>query len=433
MKKMTPRLRPLLWAAAFLLILPVSLWLTTRLQNGSRYATGIYDDYSQQLIYGRMHQMQQGQSTPGGFLGAYQGKNDAASRYLYLDNEPIAPERYQVYAHQTGLQGWTFGHLSLLLRGKAGEGELVERQLYDLNCLLFYAVTLTIGLAVAACAGPLPGLAWVAAAIFAPWVQRGMKDLYWCLWLWWLPCLAGLLLCAVTLRRKRTPVWCFLLVGLSCMVRCMCGFEFISTFLILMEIPLVYCFLQQNANRKRWFRRMVWTGVSGLGGVAAALVVWLVQSMLYFGSLSAAFRNIAVAAATRMSLTDGEIRKSATVSGVLYKYLVAEKTELLRLGNLSVTPVLLLGTSLAVLAVGALLFLLLKRWDALCWLLPWGAVWLLSLLAPISWLVLSKAHSDIHSHLVPMLWHFGFVPASCAVITAVLCRMALLVLPQKGK
>ena len=55
-----------------------------------------------------------------------------------------------------------------------------------------------------------------------------MKDLYWCLWTWLLPALAGLLLCAVTQRRGKTPWWCYLLVLAACMVRCMCGFEFIS-------------------------------------------------------------------------------------------------------------------------------------------------------------------------------------------------------------
>ena len=41
-----------------------------------------------------------------------------------------------------------------------------------------------------------------------------------------------------TRRRGKTPWWCYLLVFAACMVRCMCGFEFISTFLILCERPV---------------------------------------------------------------------------------------------------------------------------------------------------------------------------------------------------
>ena len=43
-------------------------------------------------------------------------------------------------------------------------------------------------------------------------------------------------------------------------------------------------------------------------------------------------------------------------------------------------------------------------------------VWVLNLAAPVSWMVLSKAHAYVHVHLVPMLWHFALVPVSCALL-----------------
>ena len=61
-------------------------------------------------------------------------------------------------------------------------------------------------------------------------------------WAAWaaLTLLAVLLLCRCTCARGRTPRWCWPLVSLAVLVRCMCGFEFITTFLILCEIPLCY-------------------------------------------------------------------------------------------------------------------------------------------------------------------------------------------------
>ena len=58
------------------------------------------------------------------------------------------------------------------------------------------------------------------------------------------------------------------------------------------------------------------------------------------------------------------------------------------------------------------------RRGAAAQLVPLGVVWLLSLAAPASWMVLSKAHAAIHTHLVPMLWHFAFVPVSCMLLPA---------------
>src|SRR5699024_12674872 len=102
-----------------------------------------------------------------------------------------------------------------------------------------------------------------------------MKDLYWCLWIWLLPVLAGTALCAVTLRRGRTPAWAYLLVGAACMVRCMCGFEFVSTFLILCETPLVWCWARSLATGRParvWVLRMTAAGASALAGDRKSVV-----------------------------------------------------------------------------------------------------------------------------------------------------------------
>ena len=49
--------------------------------------------------------------------------------------------------------------------------------------------------------------------------------------------------------------------------------------------------------------------------------------------------------------------------------------------------------------------------------LEW-CLWALAVLAPASWLVLSKAHSDVHSHLIPVLFQYSAVPASLALAGA---------------
>jgi len=60
----------------------------------------------------------------------------------------------------------------------------------------------------------------------------------------------------------------------------------------------------------------------------------------------------------------------------------------------------------------------------------WGTFlgWL-GLAAPASWMVLSKAHAAIHAHLVPMLWHFAFVPISCMLLPV----LAKLMIPGRKK
>ena len=290
--------------------------------------------------------------------------------------------------------------------------------------MLFYGVTLCLCLVVLHWLGWLPALAWLAAALLAPWVQRGMKDLYWCLWLWWLPALAGIALCAAARRRGRAPAWAFGLVFGACLLRCLCGFEFISTFLILCEIPLVCCWAQAlccHEAARPWVLRMVGAGFAAVGGVAAALVLWLIQGSVYYGSLSASWQNVVSAVTSRVSVSDGAVR-AVTVPQVVGKYLL-NPDPVLQIGPVGVS---VLGVLLVTAAVVILTALLLRWLDsAALWRLPpLLCAWGLSFLAPVSWMVLSKAHADIHVQLIPMLWHFAFVPVSCMLLGALVTMLA---------
>ena len=70
--------------------------------------------------------------------------------------------------------------------------------------------------------------------------------------------------------------------------------------------------------------------------------------------------------------------------------------------------------------LSAVVLAVLKSWQTLRLTAPMLCVWGLSVLAPVSWLVLSKAHSDIHSHLIPVLFQFSAVPASAAMLAVLL-------------
>lgn len=419
-------------AVTAVVVVVLAVVLTVWRHNGSTYLTGFWDNGSQTLVFGRMLQMQQNQTSPGGFMGVYtQDWSDEQNRYWYRDNIPVSPQDFQAYTHQTGLQGWAFGVLNKVLSVFEDRGEAREIILYNINSMLFYAATLLVCLAVWRAWGPLSALAWLCAVVFAPWPQRGMKDLYWCLWTWLLPALAGLLLCAVTRRRGKTPWWCYLLVFAACMVRCMCGFEFITTFLILCEIPLCYAAAKAYFVRRDphgalvWLGRTVGAGVSALGGVTAALALWFAQEWLCFGSAADAWQNMTRAVTDRVSLTDGAVR-DVNMPQVLAQYFRESTEPLLQLGPVSVTAWQLL---LFALLVGAVSVVACLRRGTAAQLVPPCIVLGLGLAAPASWMVLSKAHAAIHTHLVPMLWHFAFVPISCMLLPV----LAKLMIPGRKK
>lgn len=395
-----------------LAVLALAALLTTVRHNASAYRTGVWDTGSQTLIYGRMHQMEQGQRAPGGFLGVYtEDWSDDQNRSWFREDTPADAAQFRPYTHQSGLQGWALGGLNRLLRVFLPEGTARETALYWVNSTLFYAVQLLTALAVWQELGVLPAAFWMAAILLAPWLQRGMKDLYWVPWTWQLPLLAVLLLCRCTCARGRTPRWCWPLVSLAVLVRCMCGFEFISTFLILCEAPLVYCWA--GGDRRAWLRRIICTGFAAVGGVAAALGAWFIQGVIYFGSAAGSWQNLTGAVTSRVSLTDDMV-SDVSVAQVLTRYFVEVDEPLLQFGPLTITLKPLIAVTL--LGFALCLAVLALRKKPLAVLAGPALVWVLSLAAPVSWMVLSKAHAYVHVHLVPMLWHFALVPVSCALL-----------------
>ena len=357
-------------AVTAVVVVVLAVVLTVWRHNGSTYLTGFWDNGSQTLVFGRMLQMQQNQTSPGGFMGVYtQDWSDEQNRYWYRDNTPVSPQDFQAYTHQTGLQGWAFGVLNKVLSVFEDRGEAREIILYNINSMLFYAATLLVCLAVWRAWGPLSALAWLCAVVFAPWPQR------------------------------------------ACMVRCMCGFEFISTFLILCEAPLVYCWA--GGDRRAWLRRMIYTGFAAVGGVAAALGAWFIQGVIYFGSAAGSWQNLTGAVTSRVSLTDDMV-SDVSVAQVLTRYFVEVDEPLLQFGPLTITLKPLIAVTL--LGFALCLAVLALRKKPLAVLAGPALVWVLSLAAPVSWMVLSKAHAYVHVHLVPMLWHFALVPVSCALL-----------------
>ena len=118
--------------------------------------------------------------------------------------------------------------------------------------------------------------------------------------------------------------------------------------------------------------------------------------------------------------------RDVNVPQVLAQYFRESTEPLLQLGPVSVTAWQLL---LLALLVGAVCVVVCLRRGTAAQLVPPCIVWGLGLAAPASWMVLSKAHAAIHTHLVPMLWHFAFVPISCMLLPV----LAKLMIPGRKK
>lgn len=65
----------------------------------------------------------------------------------------------------------------------------------------------------------------------SPWIVKSAPSMYWVEFLWFLPMLTGLY-CLNNIESKRTRIICYFCIGLAIMLKCLCGYEYITMIML---------------------------------------------------------------------------------------------------------------------------------------------------------------------------------------------------------
>ena len=214
------------------------------------------------------------------------------------------------------------------------------------------------------------------------------------------------------------------------------GFEFVSTILISIEIPVLY--YADHAPIKdwrRWRNLFIWFAVIGLLAFLLMLLVWIKMETAHWGSLSLAMQDILGTIGKRTGAfpyetDDPRIAESLALSPLkmVWGYICWQP---LTAGQ-SVLRICALYILVAVLAVVAAVC---KGKEQLTGILRNWFVLLFAFCAPVSWYVLATGHSLIHMHINHILWMVPFIPlllAHMGRLFSDLMRPALLRIRKKA-
>ncbi len=259
----------------------------------------------------------------------------------------------------------------------------------------------------------------------SPWVVNFAANLYWMECTWFLPMLLGLL-CAWRINSRPWRIFCYGGAFLSIFIKCLCGYEYVSTIMVgLVAFPLadLACALGERDKKRarQLFLSTFFLGACALLGFAAALLAH--AQLKGEGDLINGLRLIVQQDVLRrtaggdMNLFEEVYWPSfnASVPETLRLYLQFDTEILTGLpGNLFPLLCLLpLGVFAADWHKGRLSLRDLTLYAA------FG-------LGAVSWFVLAKSHSFIHTNLNFVLWYFGFIQMCLYVPLEKLLR-------QKGK
>lgn len=350
-----------------------------------------------------------------------------SSAGVLLADGTLAPEEAASgYESQYGLQGKVFQKLSLLLKDASViETAGMEQALSDCEDVLRLLCALaTAGALLLVCALILRKYGRLMAGIFyvvfllSPWVVNFANNLYWVEFTWFLPMAAGLV-CSLRVRQRVWRITGYVLVFITIMVKCLCGYEYISSVMLGAILFLLVDLASAAAERDRdkeklLVRTIFFMGIAALLGFAAAIC--LHAPVKSGGSLTEGIRMIIQEDVLRRTygadlnafenLPDFEqAGLNASAWATICKYFHF-KTEIITGIDGSLFPILCLAP-LAMLV-----------WDYRRKRLQTEelALYIVSFLVPVSWFILAKSHSYVHTHMNFVLWYMGYVQICLYVI-----------------
>jgi len=336
--------------------------------------------------------------------------SDQPSRGLGLYTSPLSMgEIYEAFSDkksniitspfpsQFGLQG----HLFSALHGIFNFNDI---QYYrSINSFILAGLLTLIVSAVFFELGVFAAFGMIFSIIASPWITIFAKNLYWMTWTWVLPLVIVLLLYNPMFQGFLNQRRLIYFYALAIFIKCLCGYEYVSTVVIMSSIPLLYKAIRDNVSLKRLF-------VDGGLLFAVALMSFLAAITLH--SLVRADTPI-------QGFYDTFIRGSQMSTGFVDSAVYPGLDKFVDMSTLSVLsnyvvnwgtpPVAFFNVSfpfivaLHVFAAVNLLTRTSRKSFAL------SICFIYSALAPISWFVLFKVHSAIHGHMNYVLWFSPFL------------------------
>ncbi len=352
----------------------------------------------------------------------------------YLHN--LTFENFSTYNSQPGGQGMIF---SLLDRLIPFSQQTKLTLFYVLTALLSaIALAFIIGWFYEAFGGWV-AIFVIASAVLSQWLTVFGKNLWWSSWAFYLPMIVVMSFLKrnrETLDRQliRFGIVIFIAVSIKCFIN---GFEYITTTLVMMMVPFIYYVILDKWSRGQFVK---WTLAAGLGS-GVAIFLSLIMLCFQIGAAKDGFMDgVAHVIWSFGKRTYGEAEDFPPVyaaslnAGTLSVVMTYMNGIFFDLNNyLSIENAFISNFLLKIryyylivlfIAMSALLFwrshkvMQTERQRHFIALIC--ATWF-SILAPLSWFVIFKAHSYIHTHMSFLLWQmpftlFGFAVFGAAVI-----------------
>lgn len=351
-------------------------------------------------------------------------ENNVAETFerYFQDTSPVSSDMFKLYTGQFGLQGDIYAFVDSAMRALYVGA---QDRLFVLHALTSLALASVLALLLVLFYREYGLFASVAGAliiVFSPWMTNFARNLYWVPFTWFVP-----LVLAWWFYVFRRPVTGrrLLLVQLAFFValvlRMLCGFEYITNIAGGMLVVVVFGLLKYGANLKKLIIQTAIPALTSIAALVTALFLHLSLYALMYGSYGNALRGFLGRVAYRSHGGDGdysdELQRSLDASVLdvfeLYWRGITNGTRILAAESVfELNAESIVIPALAIVAISGVVFAFVgknrsgqDRREHYSHI----ALLVMAFVASISWLVVGKGHSYIHTHMNYVLWHLPFL------------------------
>ena len=388
-------------------------------------ATRDFKDFamsSESLVIGRLAKSEQdGVLSAAGLLGwFYDFPSEAANipgQYdIYL--EKLEGRLFRTYNGQVGFQGICF---SLI--------DLITDLPHETNLKLFKGITaflsaVSFTLIILWFIGQFGFLIGFILLLFltsSSLTTSLGRNLYWQLWAFYVPMIASMVLLAREERKGYSHAIASAALFIAVLVKCLFnGCEYITTTLIMMIVPFFYYAIQRRWTLGMFLKRASVAGVTAIISVLSSFSVLVLQISIIKGSYKSGYDHIIYSFLKRTHGSPADFPSvyakslDAPLLDVLEKYFNGPVISLRSIFQNDSLFEINLGQMIVMFSASTALFFLLKNRAISIKsneekLLPLVITTWASILAPMSWFTIFKAHSYIHPHINNITWFMPFV------------------------
>lgn len=314
------------------------------------------------------------------------------------------------YESQYGLQGRIFQHLSEYI------DDLDTLRLY---CALGTAfVLLCIVYLIQRKYNCLFAGIYYVVFLLSPWVVNFANNMYWVEFTWFVSMLAGLW-CSMKTDSKKRRRGCYCLIFLSILIKSLCGYEYITTVMLgaisfLLIDLLISLYHKDKAKSQLIFRTVFWCGIVALLGFVAAICIH--APIKSGGSIVEGIRMIIQKDVLRRTY-GADLNSLENLSDPEQYALIASAWETLcKYFHFKTEVITGIGGNLFPLLCLLPAVLLIRDVRRKCLDVREAAWYVVFFVTSVSWFVLAKSHSYVHTHMNFVLWYFGFVQSCFYII-----------------